>query len=154
MPSNTDQDAIVANRFFLEFGGHQVATLQEVSGLEDESDVLETDQMVEGGKYLNIKSLGALPLKGGKITLKYPSIKDDPIKAWYDSIVNQKVTDARQNCTLTLYDLLGAATLAFDFAMAWPSKYSFSSFTVKSNDAVSITVTLEHTGMTVTGYNG
>lgn len=154
MPTNTDQDAIVANRFFLEFGGHQVTTLQEVSGLEDESDVLETEQMLEGGKYLNRKELGAMPLKGGKITLKYPSIKDDPIKKWYDSIVNQKVTDARQNVTLTLYDLLGATTLAFDFSQAWPSKYSFSSFTVKSNDAVAITVTLEHTGMTVKGYNG
>jgi phage tail-like protein len=116
--------------------------------------VLETDQMLEGGKYLNKKELGAMPLKGGKITLKYPSIADDPIKNWYDSVVNQKVADARTNVTLTLYDLLQAPTLSFDFAMAWPSKYSFSSFTVKGNDAVSITVTLEHTGMTVKGYNG
>ena len=147
-------DAIVANRFFLEFGGHQVTTLQEVSGLEDESDVLETDQMLEGGKYLNKKELGAMPLKGGKITLKYPSIKEDPIKKWYDSVVNQKVGDARTNLTLTLFDLEQKPTLSFDFSMAWPSKYSFSSFTVKGNDAVSITVTIEHTGMTVKGYNG
>jgi len=147
-------DDIVANRFFLEFGGHQVSTLQEVSGLEDESDVLETDQMLAGGKYLNKKELGAMPLKGGKLTLKYPAIKDDPIKKWYDLVVNQKMSEARTNLTLTLYDLLGAPTLAFDFSSAWPSKYSYSSFTVKSNDAVSITVTIEHTGMTVKGYNG
>jgi len=147
-------DAIVANRFFLEFGGHQVTTLQEVSGLEDESDVLETNQIGENGKFFVKKMLGAMPLKGGKLTLKYPAIKEDPIKAWYDTIVGQKVADARTNVSLIIYDLLGATLLTFDFSMAWPSKYSFSSFTVKSNDAVAITVTLEHTGMTVKGYNG
>jgi phage tail-like protein len=147
-------DAIVANRFFLEFGGHQVTTLQEVSGIEDESDVLETNQMTQGGKIVILKMLGAMPLKGGKLTLKYPAIKEDPIKKWYDSIVGQKVADARTNVSLIIYDLLGATLLTFDFAMAWPSKYSFGSFTVKGNDAVAVTVTLEHTGMTVKGYNG
>ncbi len=152
MPA-TVGDAIVANRFFLEFGGHQVTTLTEVSGIEDESDVLETTQMMAKGGFLAKKSLGALPLKGGKLTLKYPAIKEDPIKKWYDDIVGQKVATARTNITLSVYDYDGSVVLAFEFTAAWPSKYSFSSLSVKGNDAVSITVTIEHTGMNIKGYN-
>jgi phage tail-like protein len=153
MPGAAVFDPIVANRFYLEFGGHQVSSLNEVSGIEDESDVVETNQMAAGGKYVIVKSLGALPLKGGKLTLKYPAFKDDPVKKWYDEIVNQKVASARTNISLILYDYEQAPVLTFEFTAAWPSKYSFSSLTAKGGDAVSVTVTIEHTGMNVKGYN-
>lgn len=146
-------DAIVGNYFYFEFGGHQVATISEISGIEDESDVLETQQTLKGGKVIIIKALGAMPLKGGKLTLKYPAIKGDPVKVWYDSIVNQKIKDARTNCTVTLFDYTHTKVLDFDFKDAWPSKYSFSSLTTKGNDALSVTVTIEHTGMDIKGYN-
>jgi phage tail-like protein len=153
MPGSAVFDPIVSNRFYLEFGGHQVSTLTEVSGIEDESDVVETNQVAEKGKFVIVKALGAMPLKSGKLTLKYPAIKEDPVKKWYDTIVNQKVADARTNVSLVLYDYANAPVLTFEFNQAWPSKYSFSSLTAKSSDALSVTVTIEHTGMNIKGYN-
>ncbi|MDB5082716.1 MAG: conserved hypothetical phage tail protein [Chloroflexi bacterium] len=147
-------DPIVANRFYLDLGKEQVDTLMEVSGLEDESDVVETTQVTKAGKILVRKIQGAQPLKTGKLTLKYAAFKDDPIKKWYDSVVNQKIKDARLNISLVLYEIgKDAATLTFSFKNAWPSKYSFSQFSAKGNDAVTITVTIEHSGMDVKGYN-
>jgi phage tail-like protein len=147
-------DPIVANRFYLDLGKEQVDTLMEVSGLEDESDVVETTQVTKAGKILVRKIQGAQPLKTAKLTLKYAAFKDDPIKKWYDSVVNQKIKDARLNISLVLYEIgKDAATLTFSFKNAWPSKYSFSQFSAKGNDAVTITVTIEHSGMDVKGYN-
>jgi phage tail-like protein len=153
MPGAARFDPIVGNYFFFEFGGHQVATLSEISGIEDESDVVEVTQQTKNGKFVVIKTLGAMPLKGGKLTLKYPAIKGDPVKTWYDEIVNQKVATARTNCSVILYDFAHAPVLTFNFKNAWPSKYSFSSLSTKGNDALSVTVTIEHTGMDITGYN-
>jgi phage tail-like protein len=149
----TNYDAVVSNRFYLDLNGHKIDVLQEVSGIEDESDVLELQQATKSGKVVIVKSLGAMPVKGGKLTLKYAAFKEDPIKAWYDMVVNQKINDARTNISLVLYDLESKPTFTFEFANAWPSKYSFGSLTSKGNDPLAVTVTIEHTGMNVTGYN-
>lgn len=153
MPADAAFDPVVANRFYLDLNGHKIDTLQEVSGIEDESDVVEVNQVTKSGKFVIVKALGAMPLKTGKLTLKYAAFKEDPIKAWYDKIVNQKVAEARTNISLVLYDLEGKPTFTFEFANAWPSKYSFGSLSAKGNDPLAVTVTIEHSGMNVKGYN-
>jgi phage tail-like protein len=154
MPAASIIDPIIANRFYLDLGKEQVSTLSEVSGIEDETEVVETNQVSKSGKFIVRKIQGAQPLKSGKLTLKYAAFKEDPIKKWYDNIVNQKVKDARLNVSLMLYEIgKDAPTLTFSFKNAWPSKYSFSSFSAKGNEAVTITVTIEHSGMDVKGYN-
>jgi phage tail-like protein len=147
-------DPIVASRFYLDLGGNTVATLSEVSGLEDETDVVETQQSTKEGKVVIIKSQGATPLKAGKLTVKYAALKDDPIKTWFDKVINQKIQEARTNISIVLYETgTNAASLTFNFKNAWPSKYSYGSFTAKSNDTIMVTVTIEHEGMDVKGYN-
>ena len=143
---------VVANRFYLDLNGNKIDTIQEVSGIEDESDVVEVQQSMKNGKIVIVKALGAMPLKSGKLTLKYAAFKDDPIKKWYDEIVNQKVEAARTTISLVLYDLEGKPEFTFEFARAWVSKYSFGSLPAKGNDPLAVTVTIEHSGMNVTGY--
>ena len=146
-------DPIVSNRFYLDLNGHKIDTLQEVSGIEDESDVVEVNQVTKNSKFIIVKALGAMPLKGGKLTLKYAAFKEDPIKKWYDEVVNQKIDSARTNISLVLYDLENKPIMTFTFSNAWVSKYSFGSLSAKGNDPLAVTVTIEHTGMGVKGYN-
>jgi len=149
------EDAIVANRFFLDIGQSKLESLgiQEASGLEDETDVLETNQVGPKGKIQILKTQGAMPLKAGQLTLKYAAFKDDPVKKWFDEIVNGKVE--RKDVTLTIYKQGkgGDAAITFNFKNAFPNKYSFGSFTAKGSDPVSVTVTIQHEGMRVTGFN-
>lgn len=148
-------DPIISNRFFLILPGEEkIGSIQEVSGLEDESEVSELMQVAKGGKVVQIKTLGANPLKAGTITVKYAAFKDDPAKKWFDEVVQNKVKDMRKTISIQLYEIgKTEPTLTFDFTHAWPNKYSFSSLTSKGSDPTAITLTLQHEGMSVKGYN-
>jgi len=154
MPGVTlKQDPLISNRFFLDLGGVEVSAIQEVSGLDIETDVAELTQMGKDGKVVVIKTPGATPVKGGKLTLKYVAFKDDPVLKWRTDVIQGKMADARKNISIVLYDLEYKEEMRFNFSNAWPSKRSFSNFTSKGNDPVTITVTIEHEGVSVTGYN-
>jgi len=146
-------EPIIANRFELDLGFDKLGSLQEVSGLEDETEVVELQQVAKGGKVMVIKTQGAMPLKLGTITLKYAAFKDDPIKKWFDDVVNGKMGNARKSISINLFDFDAKPLLSFHFQNAWPTKYSFGGFTAKGNDPVGVTVTVTHEGMMVKGYN-
>jgi phage tail-like protein len=146
-------EPIIANRFELDLGFDKLGSLQEVSGLEDETEVVELQQVAKGGKVLLIKTQGAMPLKLGTLTVKYAAFKDDPLKKWFDDIVNGKVKENRKSISIHLLDFDAKPLLSFNFQEAWPTKYSFGGFTAKGNDPVSVTVTIQHEGMKVKGYN-
>lgn len=146
-------DPIIGNRFYLDLGSKGGMALQEVSGLDFETDVAETTATLASGKVIPIKTPGATPLKSGKLTLKYITYKEDPAAIWRADVIAGKMKEARTNISLIIYDLLGEEVLRFNFADAWPSKRAFSSFSTKSNEPVSVTLTIEHNGVKVTGYN-
>jgi len=118
-----------------------------------ETDVAETTATLASGKVIPIKTPGALALKAGKLTLKYITFKDDPAATWRANVIAGKMNDSRKNISLILYDLLGAEVMRFNFADAWPSKRAFSNFSTKSNEPVTVTLTIEHVGVKITGYN-
>ncbi len=150
-------ETIPSNRFFLEIPGmDKIGSISEVSGLDNESDVAELTQVSPKGKLVVRKNLGAMPLKMGKLTLKYAYFPGDPMQEWRQKIVTGKIEENRKNVTLKLFkrDNTDETGMSFNFLRCWPSKYSYSSFTSKSNDVVMVTVTIEHEGFEVKGYNG
>jgi phage tail-like protein len=97
------------------------------------------------------KGLGANPLKAGKLTVKYSAFKGDPLRGWREQVVAGVVS--RKDVTLHIFTPDNKSEIELNFKRAWPSKYAWSSFTAKGNDAVMVTVTLEHEGMSIKGYN-
>jgi phage tail-like protein len=146
-------DPLIANRFFLDIGGVVIAGIQEVSGLDFETDVAELIQSTTKNKVVIVKTPGANRVKTGKLTLKYVTFKDDPAAKWRGDVIAGKMADARKNVSLIVYDLEGKETLRFDFTDAWPSKRAFSNFSSKSNEPVTVTLDIEHEGVKVKGYN-
>jgi phage tail-like protein len=146
-------DPIGVSSFWMEWGHDQIATFQEVSGIESETEVRELIQSGKDGKIVVIKTQGAAPLKTGKITAKYAAVKDDVIAKWREQVIAGKIEAARKNISIVLYDIRDIEQLRFEFLQAWPSKYSYSNFSAKGNDNVTITVVIEHEGIKVTGYN-
>ena len=153
-PAGKRIDPLIASRFYLDLGnGDGISSFQEVSGIEFETDMGELQQASKGGRLTYIKTPGASPLKMGKVTLKYAAFKDDPMQKWREQVIQGKVQEARKDVSLILYDHEGAEVLRFNFKHAWPSKRSFGSLTSKGNDPLSVTITLEHEGVMVKGYN-
>ncbi len=147
------QNPLISNRFFLDLGGVSIDGIQEVSGLDIETDVAELTQMSKDGKVIPLKTMGAIPVKAGKLTLKYVAMKDDPGLKWRADVIAGKMKESRKNVSLILYDLEYKEEMRFNFSNAWPSKRAFSNFTSKGNDPVTITLTIEHEGVSVKGYN-
>jgi len=150
-PGGTRTDPLPANSFWLEMGKdhEKVTTFQEVSGLESETEVRELTQSGQNGLSVIIKSQGAATLKPGKITAKYAAFKGDPILKWRQKVVDGKMNEARVDCSVVVYTVDNEEVLRFDLANCWPSKYSWSSLSAKSNEPLQITVIIEHEGLKV-----
>lgn len=154
MPSGTRGEPLIANRFFFDMGADAISSLQEVSGIDFETDMAELQQVSKGGSLAYIKTVGANPLKMGKVTIKYAAFKGDPIQKWREEVIQGKMSAARKTCSLILYDHNGTEELRFNFINCWPSKRAFSSLTAKGGEPLSVTITLDHEGVQVKGYNG
>jgi phage tail-like protein len=142
-------EVIGASSFVLEMGDDRVATFKEVSGLEQESEVREVTQSTRDGKPVVVKSQGAMALKPGKITGKYAAFTGDPILKWRQQVVDGKRSEARRNVSIVVYGAEDNEAMRFNLLNAWPSKYAWPTLSAKSNEALEVTVTIEHEGMTV-----
>ena len=143
-------DPIVSNAFYLDIPGYDsVGSFQEISGVESETDVTELMQSTKGGKVVVIKTQGQNLNKTGKLTVKYAAFKGDPLLKWRKEVTEGKMNEARKNITLQSYSVEDAASLKFNFSNAWPSKYSYSTFSTKSTEPVSVTVTIEYEQMEI-----
>jgi phage tail-like protein len=146
-------DPLGVNSFWLEFGNQKVATFQEISGLEDETEVRELSQSGKDGREVGIKTQGAAALKTGKITAKYAALKNDPVWTWRQEVVMGQIEKARRHISIVLYTIGDIEAMRFNFLNCWPSKYAFSTLSAKSNETLTVTVTIEHEGKVVPGYN-
>lgn len=142
-------ELIGANSFYMSWNDEKVASFQEVSGLEQETEVRELMQSTKDGKAVIIKSQGATTLKPGKITAKYAAFKDDPILKWRQQVVDGKMSEARRNVSIIVYDPENKEVMRWNCLNSWPSKYAWSTLSAKSNEPLQVTVTIEHEGLTV-----
>lgn len=138
-----------ASSFVLIMDDNKVASFQEVSGMESETDVIELMQSTKDGKKVIIKSQGATTLKAGKITAKYAAFKDDQVLKWRQDVIDGNMAKARRNCSIVVYSADDKEVFRFNLLNAWPSKYSWSSLSAKSNEPLQITVVIEHEQLTI-----
>jgi len=147
-------DLLIGNSFTLKWGGgldDKVASISEVSGLEEETDVQELVQSTKDGKVIVYKVPGANPIKMGKITIKYAAFSGDPLWKWRADVAQGKME--RKDVTIELHTQDNKKAKDWTFANCWPSKFSFGSLSAKSNDPLMVTVTMEHEGIKIKGYN-
>ncbi|HEX2914628.1 MAG TPA: phage tail protein [Chloroflexia bacterium] len=150
MPEGKHSSELIgASSFVMVWDDTKVASFKEVSGLESETEVREVMQSTSGGKVVIIKSQGATPLKPGKLTCKYAAFKGDPILTWRQQVIDGKMSEARKNISVAIFGPDNTEVMRFNFLNAWPSKYAWSTLSAKSNEALEVTVTIEHEGMQV-----
>jgi phage tail-like protein len=129
-------DALSTHVFGLQLGGYQVESLQEVSGLTVEQDVVEVPQVSDQGKPILRKQPGAN--KGGEVTITRGLDQSGEFTEWLKETLNKgAVNTARQNITIEIKDTEGNTVRRMQLMNSWASKWEAP--TLKAGDSTPAT---------------
>ena len=139
-----EKDPLVSSWFGVEFQGQIVGAFRECTGLGSENEVVEYKASGQKGEFVIKKVPGRL--KWNNITLKRGVT--DSMEAWqWRKLVEQgKITDARKNGTITMYNQQGDAVAKWNFTNAWPSKLNGPSANAGNNEVAIEELELTHEG--------
>lgn len=134
-------DALATHIFGVQLGGYMVESLQEVSGLTVEEDVVEVYQVTSTGRPLIRKQPGAQ--KGGEVTLTRGLDQSSEFTKWLkETLENGAVNTARQNITIEVKDTEGNSVRRMQLTNAWASKWEGPSLKAGESTAATEKVTL------------
>jgi phage tail-like protein len=131
-----ENDSSVGHSFGLEFDGLQIKSIQEVTGLKMEQDVIEyKSNTTKDGKYLVKKLPGRW--KAGECTLTRALTDDNSFDKWVKDSQLGKMKDARKGGAIVVYDFEGNAVKRYKITNAWPKSLEVSS--MKAGDTSVLT---------------
>ncbi|RKT55332.1 phage tail protein [Saccharothrix australiensis] len=134
-------DALSTHIFGVQLGGFTVESLQEVSGLTVEEDVVEVPQVTPTGKPLLRKQPGAQ--KGGEVTITRGLDVSAEFTKWLkETLEKGAVSAARQNVTIEVKDSEGNTVRRMQLMNAWASKWEGPSLKAGESTAATEKVTL------------
>lgn len=139
-----DQDPLVSSWFGVEFQGQVVGAFRECTGLGSENEVVEYKASGQKGEFVIKKVPGRL--KWNNITLKRGITDAMDMWQWRKLVEQGKISDARKNGTITMYNQQGNAIAKWNFTNAWPSKLSGPSANAGNNEVAIEELELTHEG--------
>src|SRR5258708_7146400 len=124
MPATKDAvsgDPLIGFHFAIEVQGIINGFFTECSGLGSETEVVD-HKIVKDGKQIVRKIPGRL--KWGDITLKRGVTKNLDFWDWRKMVEDGKVSQARKNGSILMYDQELTEVARWNFVAGWPSKIS------------------------------
>jgi phage tail-like protein len=112
--------------FLVEIDGITQAGFQEVSGLDASTDAVDYR---EGADPNHVRKLTGLN-KYSAITLKRGVTDSDELWRWRKAVIDGRTE--RKNGSIILLDESGVEKIRWNFANAWPSKWTGPSFNATS----------------------
>jgi len=129
-------DKAVAHSYGLEVDGIQIQQIQEVSGLKMEQDVIEIKMnSASDGKYIIKKSPGRP--KAGEVTLTRGLTDNNSFADWVKDAHFGKMSSARKDGAIVIYDYEGTALKRFNLKNCWPKSLEVG--TLKAGDTSVLT---------------
>ncbi len=138
-----ETDPLVSAWFGVEFQGQLVGAFRECTGLGSENEVVEY-KASDKGKYVIKKVAGNL--KWNNITLKRGITDAMDMWKWRGLVEEGKMSEARKNGTITMFNLQGESIAKWDFTNAWPSKLTGPSANASNNEVAIEELELTHEG--------
>ena len=118
----------------------QVGFFTQVQGLSAQLDVLEYQ---EGGRNDMVHKLPGR-IKQGNITLKRGLTTEGALLTWFQAtVVDAQPTDL----SITLYDTEGNPKRSWNFAQAYPVKWTASDFNAGGTEVMTESLEIAHQGM-------
>lgn len=140
----TEKDPLVSSWFGVEFQGQVVGAFRECTGLGSENEVVEYKASGEKGEFVIKKVPGRL--KWNNITLKRGITDSMDMWKWRKLIEQGKISEARKNGTITMYNQQGDAVAKWNFTNAWPSKLTGPSANAANNEVAIEELEITHEG--------
>ncbi|KUL52237.1 phage tail protein [Streptomyces sp. NRRL S-1521] len=131
-------DALTSHNFGLQIDGVMVEYLQEVSGLSQEQDVIEYQQVSAQGKPVTKKIPGVK--KAGNCTVVRGMTQSKAFDEWITQSVSGQMATARKNASIIVMDYQNNPVKRYNMRNAWCSKIDAS--TVKAGEAAALTETV------------
>jgi phage tail-like protein len=142
--ADTQKDPLVSAWFGLEFQGEVAGAFRECSGLGSENEVVEYKASGPKGEQVIKKVPGRL--KWNNISLKRGITDSMDMWKWRKLVEEGKMTDARKNGTVTMFNQKGDPVAKWNFVNAWPSKLSGPSANAANNEAAIEELEITHEG--------
>jgi phage tail-like protein len=124
--------------FLVEIDGITQAGFQEVSGLDASTDAVDYR---EGADPNHVRKLTGLN-KYSAITLKRGVTDSDELWRWRKAVIDGRTE--RKNGSIILLDESGVEKIRWNFANAWPSKWTGPSFNATSTAVAVETLEIMH----------
>jgi phage tail-like protein len=135
-------DSLAAHRFGVQLGGVTVESVQEVSGLTFNQDVVEVAGVTSTGQPFVKKQPGAS--KGGQVTITRGMDTSSAFSQWVQQTMEEgAVTAARQNLTIEIMDTTGGTRQRIDLFNAWASNYTGPSLSAGQASGATEQITIE-----------
>lgn len=126
-------------------GGMELASFQEVMGLDIESQIIEY-RHGDSPQWSTIKMPGII--KSSNVTLKKGIlVKDDQFYNWYSSI--EMNTVKRTTVAIKLLDEEGNPTITWTLQNAWPTKITGTNLNADGNEVAIETIEIAHEGLVI-----
>lgn len=137
-------DPLVGFQFSLDVNG-MTGYFTEVSGIGSENAVVTHKVVTPEAKEVTLQIPGRV--EWGEVTLKRGLTTNIEFWEWRESVVTGTVADARQDCTITMYDREYSPVVVWNLINAWPSKLSGPTIASDSNDFTIEELTIVHEGL-------
>jgi phage tail-like protein len=134
-------DPFASFNFKLEVEGITVAGFSEVTGLNQESNVIDYR---EGQEPITPRKLPGLN-KFGNITLKRGISPDLSVYNWRKTVTDGDIE--RRNASIVLHNEKHEEVVRWNLVNAWPSKYTGPDLKANANEVAIESVELTHEGL-------
>jgi phage tail-like protein len=140
-----DPDPLVSAFFTIDFGGSVKGAFRECTGLGSENEVVEYKASGDKGIFVMKKVPGRM--KWNNITLKRGITDAMDMWTWRKQVEEGKVTAARKDGSIVMYNQENVEIARWNFRNAWPSKLTGPTANATNNE-----VGIEELEVTHEGY--
>ncbi|MEV4434806.1 phage tail protein [Streptomyces sp. NPDC049585] len=141
-------DTFSSSTFAIELGEHQVETVQDVSGLPLEQDVIEVRQVSATGELI-VREQPATR-KTGEITITRGMDKSTAFTDWIKTtLVNADLDSARPDITIALKDAQKQTIRRIHLTNAWASRWQGPQLGAGNSGNMTEQVTITYEDITI-----
>ncbi|OKH99811.1 phage tail protein [Streptomyces sp. CB02923] len=141
-------DSFSSSTFAIELGEGAVETVQSVSGLQLEQDVVEIRQVSPTGELIRRKQPGAR--RTGEITITRGMDKSTAFTDWIRAtLVDTDPDTTRRSITIALKDAKKQTVRRIHLSNAWASRWEGPSFGASGSGSATEQVTITYEDITV-----
>jgi phage tail-like protein len=133
-------DPLASYSFFVDITGVTVAQFKEVTGLGISVGIVENRANQVGGQPVLQKMPGSI--KYDDIHLSRGKVSDPAFWTWMKTVQEGKVSEARKDGSIILYDYAHGEVTRYNFFDAWPSRVEIGKLTAGADTVLLETVVL------------